>query len=360
MVRFPAVDPLAPAFADAVGTSIAGFVAAKGADLRAISPRLEPVARMAADFTSGGKRIRPAFCYWGYRSVTDDDPPPGLIDAAASLDLLHDSALVHDDVMDASDTRRGLPSAHRQFEALHTGMRGDAAGFGRAGAILLGDLLLMWSVEMASRAHLPPAALDRALPVLEAMRHEVTAGQFLDVYAQGRELVDSLDLLDEVTRVVDYKTTKYTVERPLQFGAALAGAPEATMRTLHAYAAAVGRAFQYRDDLLGAFGDAEVTGKPSGDDLREGKLTALVAYAFQAGGPAVSRLKTLLGRPGLAQDDIDEARDLLRRTGAVDRVEADIAENLAAALDVVDSAALTEDGTVALRRLAHLAATRSL
>ena len=105
---------------------------------------------------------------------------------------------------------------------------------------------------------------------------------------------------------------------------------------------------------------AEVTGKPSGDDLREGKLTALVAYAFQAGGPAVSRLKTLLGRPGLAQDDIDEARDLLRRTGAVDRVEADIAENLAAALDVVDSAALTEDGTVALRRLAHLAATRSL
>jgi geranylgeranyl diphosphate synthase type I len=215
-----------------------------------------------------------------------------LLSAAASLEVLHASALIHDDVMDSSDLRRGRPAAHRQFEALHAnaGWLGDSAAFGRAGAILLGDLLLMWSVQMLQGSGLEESALQRALPIVEAMRTEGTCGQYLDILAQPHPLRQRApavgSILPNIEVAIDGqpgcrgKAARYTVQRPCQIGAALGDGDDQVYFALAAYGSPLGRAFQFRDDLLGVFGDTKLTGKPAGDDLREGKRTVLVAHAF--------------------------------------------------------------------------------
>lgn len=363
-MSFAAVDPVSASFRDAVGEAIDAFLATQSATLGAIGDELAPLGQLSALFTHGGKRLRPAFCYWGQVAAAGQpaDPAP-LLTAAASLDLLHVSALVHDDVMDSSDTRRGVPAAHRQLESLHAqhGWRGSPASFGRAGAILLGDLLLVWSAEMLSRAGLEPAALTRALPLLEAMRTEVTCGQFLDIVAQCQNpLAGRLDLaLDEANRVVEYKTSRYTVQRPVQLGAALGGADEHLLAALAAYGSPLGRAFQFRDDLLGVFGDSQLTGKPAGDDLREGKRTVLVAHALAAAGSAdAAHLDDLLGRRDLTAAQIDDARAIIDGSGARAAVEQTIEDGLASALAALDDAELTDEGRTALSALARLAVER--
>src|SRR4051812_15144338 len=296
---------------------------------------LELVLDMVRQGVTGGKRLRPAFCFWSYRAAGGaDDGLPGVLTAAASLELLHVSALVHDDVMDSSDLRRGRPAAHRQFEAAHADgtWLGDSAAFGRAPAILLGDLLLMWSAEMARSAGVPASALERALPLLEAMRTEVTCGQYLDVVAQAQPLVTgqrspdaarSIRLaLDEASRVVEYKSARYTVRRPCEIGAALADGGPQRQEALAAYGSPLGRAFQFRDDLLGVFGDPELTGKPAGDDLREGKRTVLVAHAY-AGADAEGRelLGRRLGDPSLDERGVTDLQQVIIASGAREAVE---------------------------------------
>ena len=300
-------NPLGQAFRDAISAEITGFLTEQSAVLDTMGPELAPVHLMAGQLLCGGKRLRPAFCVWGYIAAagsSDDVDLRPLLAAAASLDVLHVSALVHDDVMDSSDLRRGRPAAHRQFEALHStaGWLGDSVAFGKAGAILLGDLLVMWSAQMLQAAGLDQSALERALPIVEAMRTEVTCGQYLDIVAQAHPLRQkapaigsvrpNIELaLDEANRVVEYKSARYTVQRPSQIGAALGGGDDQLYYALGAYGSPLGRAFQFRDDLLGVFGDPQLTGKPAGDDLREGKRTVLVAHAFahaDEAGPATA------------------------------------------------------------------------
>jgi geranylgeranyl diphosphate synthase type I len=373
VVRFDALNPVSVDFRGAIGRRIDSLLDAQEPVLAGIGTDVAPLLALAREFTSGGKRLRPAFCFWGHVAIagTPADPTP-LLTAAGSLDLLHVSALVHDDVMDASDTRRGVPSAHRQLEARHAqaGWRGDPAGFGRAGAILLGDLLLMWSSEMLSSSGLGPEALRRATPLVDAVRTEVTCGQFLDVLAQAAPLgspeqplsgASALALLDEVERVVEYKTARYTVVRPTQIGAAIAGATAEQLADLAAYASPLGRAFQYRDDLLGVFGDAAVTGKPAGDDLREGKLTVLTANALaHADVAAAGELVGLLGRQDLSASEIDRARDIIVQAGALSAAEAAIVRHHEQALTALDRAEITAEGRAALTRLAELAVKREL
>ena len=215
--------------------------------------------------------------------------------ACASLELLHASALVHDDYMDASDTRRGRPATHRGFEVEHRadGWRGDPEQYGASAAILLGDLLLSWSDELLRRCGLP---LDRVVPALDVFdrcRSEVITGQFLDVSVQARGVAD----VDAAMTVLRYKSAKYSVERPLHIGATLAGGSERQLAQLGAFGLPLGEAFQLRDDLLGVFGDPSMTGKPAGDDLIEGKRTVLVALALDAApAEAAARLDAALGR----------------------------------------------------------------
>lgn len=369
MVTLDAADPVGPALREAFSAALAEFLSDRAAALADISPTLAPLVERARLFTRGGKRLRPAFCVWGYAACGGDPARlDAVVRAAASLDLLHVSALVHDDVMDASDTRRGLPAAHKQFEADHVaaGLRGDSAAFGRAGAILLGDLLLVWSAEMMRRAGLDRDALDRALPHADDVRTEVTAGQFLDIEAQaedpylasrtpeGRERLAGL-----IRTVVTYKSASYTVRRPLAIGAALAGSTHGQQEALREYGEPLGRAFQYRDDVLGVFGDEQLTGKQSGEDLREGKLTLLVAETFAAADrSAAGELAALFGSPDLGEDDVARARAIITDSGALARVEAEIAREYGNALAALEGTDLTTPGRAGLQALARSAVSR--
>ena len=366
--------PLSPAFRTAVSTTIADFCTQQAEVLSPMGAELESLRTMAEELLQGGKRLRPAFCVWGYVAAAGLPPVEdagsdggtgrlaSLLRAAASLDLLHTSALVHDDVMDGSDLRRGRPAAHRQFEAQHVAADrlGDAAAFGRAGAILLGDLLVMWSVQLLQRCGLPAATLDRATPLAELMRTEVTCGQFLDIIAQAQPLHDdSRWALAEAERVVEYKSARYTVQRPCQLGAALGGGSDRLQGELAAYGSPLGRAFQFRDDVLGVFGDSDVTGKPAGDDLREGKRTVLVAHAYaHAGAAGRNLLAQRLGDADLDAGGVADLQQVIVESGARDAVEAMIERAYQRAMAALTEAEMTDEGRRGLASLAAAAVRR--
>lgn len=354
--------PLGAEFRAGIDAAITGFLDARAGIVDEIGAG--PMLELAREFTGGGKRLRPAFCYWS-RVAVGGPPEAGepLLRAAASLDLLHVSALVHDDIIDASETRRGVPAAHRQFTARHRdlGGEGDPDAYGRSAAILLGDLLLVWSDEMFETCGLAPDALARARPLLAAMRTEVTCGQFLDIGAAHRVAgADSPGAeLRIARRVLEYKSASYTVRRPAQIGAALGGADPATLDALGTFGSHLGAAFQLRDDVLGVFGDPASTGKPRGGDLREGKRTILVLAALDRGDRSQrARLAALLGDAELDQDSVDDACAIIEETGALGHVEALIAAGTEAALHALGSADLTPAGRTALLRLAELSVRR--
>ncbi len=340
------------AFLEAVDAEIASFVETRIADLAPLGDEVLAFVRSAADFVTGGKRLRASFVRAGWLAAGGVDGEAPALSAAAAIELLQGSALVHDDLMDGSDTRRGRPSVHRAFEASHRsrGRVGDPATFGASAAILMGDLLLSWSNELlvAAALSVAPAARDAAIDAYDRCKSEVTAGQFLDVVAQTHDVVSVEDAL----AVARYKSAKYTVERPLQIGAALAGADADLLDRLSTVALPLGVAFQLRDDVLGVFGDPAVTGKPAGDDLREGKRTMLVARALQ-GLDATDRVRLM---SALGTDEgVETARGLVVASGAPAAVESDIA-TLEAEADAA-IAGLDDRGAAALRPLA-LRATR--
>ena len=369
MVSLVPANPVSADFRAAVSGAITAFLDGQAETLASIHPATAPLLERARVFTDGGKRLRPAFCAWAYAAVAGtDDLPDAVVRAAASLDVLHVSALMHDDVMDASDYRRGVPAAHRQFEADHrsAAWRGDPEQFGRAGAILLGDLLLVWSEEMYRRSGLGTAELGRGRPHLEAVRTEVTAGQYLDVLAQARDpyalsrTPEGRRHLTELTRtVVTWKSASYTIRRPLLLGAALAGASDDQLDALTAFAQPLGRAFQYRDDVLGIYGDEALTGKDSGEDLRVGKLTLLVAEAFGRASEAdAAELAGLFGDPGLDAAGVARARAIIDSSGAKDAVEEEIDREFDRAMAALAGSDLSDDGRAGLTALARLAVRR--
>jgi geranylgeranyl diphosphate synthase type I len=343
-----------------IDAALAGFMVSRRAALAAAGPDLEPVGQAAHDFVfAGGKRIRPLFAYWGWRCVHADgaDDEDALIEAAASLELLHAAALVHDDLIDDSATRRGQPAAHSRFAALHREghFPGSDLSFGTASAILLGDLLLSWSGAMLSSADLPRLQAAAAREILDTMSAEMMAGQYLDVLeqARGRHSVQS------ALRVARFKSSKYTVERPLQLGATAAGANNEVLRSLSDFGVPLGEAFQLRDDVLGVFGDPSVIGKPAGDDLREGKRTVLVALAHQGASEAeVKVLEAGLGDHDLDADGVDRLRSIIVDTGALAEVEQMISIRRDEALYALSHAIIHHPARRALTSLAHAATDR--
>ena len=336
-------------------------LAEMGDRLALLGPDVTRLLDQADVSTRGGKRLRASFCWWGHHAVAGALPADAerhLLRASASLELLHASALVHDDLMDASDTRRGHPAAHKVFEAQHRsdGWRGGPEPYGAAAAILLGDLLLSWSDELLRRSGFALERVGAALDVLDRCRSEVIAGQYLDVSVQARGHAD----VDAAMTVLRYKSAKYSVERPLQVGAALGGADRAALDALTAYGVPLGEAFQLRDDLLGVFGDPDATGKPAGDDLVEGKRTVLVALALDGADPAGARLlDSSLGRP-LAPAEVDRLRDVIDGSGARQQVEDVIASLTTLALEGLDRAEIDPTAGRALVGLAGLATQRTV
>jgi geranylgeranyl diphosphate synthase, type I len=335
--------------------ALARFLDGKSQDLPG-STRTIDIAGVLRDYVlAGGKRIRPVVCVVGWHAAGGCGDPQPVLRAAAGLELFHAFALIHDDIMDSSDTRRGSPSAHRLLAALHAA-RPDSERLGTNTAILLGDLALVWSDEMLHTAGLTHRQLGDALPLLDAMRTEVVTGQYLDLLSGGQPSPD----LDHTMTVIRHKTAKYTVERPLQLGAALAGADPDLLGTCSAYAVPLGEAFQLRDDLLGVFGDPHVTGKPVLDDLREGKATPLMALAVRRATAGQLRLlHELVGAADLDEHGAAEIRGVLEDTGARDTIEHMIDVRYRRSLDALAHAAFPDPAAEALRRIAASATGRT-
>jgi len=335
-----------------------GFLAHQVEVLATVSPDLAPMAEWLTDLLRGGKRLRPAFAYWGWRAAGGDDSTEAIA-AATSLELLQACALIHDDVMDGSDTRRGLPAAHRRFATLHREQEylGSHEGFGVGAAILLGDLCLSWADEQLYASGLPLESLERGKPVYDVMRTELMAGQYLDLLEQAR----GGGSVERALRVVRFKSAKYTIERPLHLGGALAGASPALLEAYSAYGLPLGEAFQLRDDVLGVFGDPEETGKPAGDDLREGKRTVLVATALERATDAEAAvIRRRLGDPALDAAGVDELREVIVDTGALTHAETLIDKLTGESLATLDAAGIPDGPREVLRGLAVAATARSV
>lgn len=311
---------------------------------------LEPVVDL---LLRDGKRLRPAFCFWGWRGAGGADCDQVLA-AATSLELLHGCALIHDDVMDGSVMRRGRPAVHRELAVGHAtrGWRGVSDHFGVAGAVAAGDLCLVWADKMLRASGLPPESLTRAGPVFDAMREETIRGQYLDLITQAEGALR----VEDAIAVAQAKTAASTTVGPLRFGATLAGADEALLVAYVDYATPLGVAFQLRDDLLGAFGDPRATGKPSGDDLRDGKCTLLLAETRRRAGERDARLIDTLLTEG-TEDGVVELRAMIEATGARTFVEGEVSRLAARALVALERAPLADASARAVLRGLAVAVT---
>jgi geranylgeranyl pyrophosphate synthase len=345
----------------AVGAALSDFLEVQRETLAAMDQSLLPVVDEVCALADGGKRLRPLFAYWGWRGFSGEgprEPDAAVLRAVAALEFVHASALVHDDVMDGALTRRGRPATHVGFASRHGdgALAGDGDAFGVGAAILVGDLALVWSDELLRCSGISPAALSRARQVWDTMRTEVTAGQYLDLLRAAGGLPGAQGALT----VARYKSAGYTVQRPLQLGAAIAGAGERAAETYTAIGLPLGEAFQLRDDVLGVFGDPSVTGKSADDDLREGKQTLLVALAEEAAdGDGRRLLAEALGNPDAGPAEFGALRALFESTGARAQVEQRIAERTALARTAIAEAPLADDARVALDALAVAATSRT-
>lgn len=342
-------------------------------DFEAISTDLVPVVDFTQSLLQGGKRFRALFCYWAWRSSLDhsihrqselelEASEAAIAGIAASLEMFHAAALVHDDLLDQSDTRRGAPAIHKRFEALHSDKKwsGSSERFGVAGSVLVGDLMLGWSSEIFGNAllHSPTREIESACrDEFSLMRVEVMAGQYLDVLEENAAGSRSLsEAVGRAEKVILYKTAKYSIEAPLRIGAAFAGADQATLNTFTSFGIPLGIAFQLRDDILGVFGDPSVTGKPAGDDLREGKRTVLVALTKEA---LASRSKSmsdafeeLLTSRELETQQIEFMQKLIKESGALEKTERMINELANRSLEALEAADLATEGKTMLKTLA--------
>lgn len=344
---------------NSINQELLNFVAAENKYLNEIGSELVPVAEAMERFLlDSGKRLRPIFAYLGFLG-TGSKPTIEVLRACASLELVHVCALIHDDVMDASDTRRGAPSIHRAFEAMHLAKKlsGSAEQFGISSAILLGDLALVWSAKMLHQSGISGETLIRSLPMYDEMRVELMAGQYLDVYEQAL----ASESVERSLKVARYKSGKYTIERPLHFGAALGNAKPDLFNTYSNYGLPLGEAFQLRDDILGIFGNPEETGKPAGDDLREGKRTVLLAKVMElASQNEKSEIGSALGNQSLELAQVNRVRDIFISTGALSQVEELISTLTSSAQSALEHGEIEPLALSALTQLLTIVTQRKL
>ncbi|KUM84074.1 MULTISPECIES: polyprenyl synthetase family protein [Streptomyces] len=343
-------DPAA--FRAQVDEVLQHFVAHETDQLAVIDPALAPIARQVEQAVTDGKRLRAAFCYWGWRAAGQPNSD-ALVRAAASMELVHAAAMVHDDLIDDSAMRHGRPTAH---VALRTTLRRRprAAHAARSLAMLVGDLLMSLAGQLFATSGLPAAFLGRARPLWAALARELIAGECLEILHSGTtpDITASL-------KVIRYKTAKYTVEQPLLIGGALAGADERLREGYSAYGLPLGEAFQLRDDLLGLFGDPERTGKANLDDVRAHRPTALLAETWRIAGEGErEQLRALLGRRDLAHNGLEAVRAVMLRLKAPDRVEDMITARVQEATVCLHELDIPADATAALTALARSATAR--
>lgn len=314
----------------------------------------EPMAEIARLVLAGGKRLRPAFCHWGFVAAGGDADAEIVVDAGAAFELMHAFALFHDDVMDDADSRRGQPTTHTVFAERHAdgGWAGESRRFGEGVAILIGDLAFVYADQLLAEAN------PTAWRVWNELRIELNVGQVLDILGSVRGVRD----VAQAERICRYKSGKYTIERPLHLGAALA-APDRfdeLAPVLSGYGLPLGDAFQMRDDVMGAFGEEAVTGKPVGGDLREGKPTPLLARAVAAADDAQREVLRSVGRDGLTDAEVERIQAVLIDTGALADLETTIERLTDEAIAAVEAAGFDPDATRELVALAEFVAARDV
>ena len=343
----------------AINSQLDTFFERESRYLADVGSELLPVCEAMGHFLlDSGKRLRPLFAAIGHSGVGGEITPQSL-QALASLELVHVCALIHDDVMDESDTRRGAPSIHKKFEAIHEseGLHGRASQFGISAAILMGDLALIWAAKMLHESQLPAHQILQSLPIYDEMRVELMAGQYLDVYEQAV----ASESIERSLKVARFKSGKYSIERPLHFGATLA--PKYSLDQLRMYSnygLPLGEAFQLRDDVIGVFGDPAKTGKPAGDDLREGKRTVIIAMTLEKIDEASrKKFQSLFGNKELDSDGIDSLREIIKASGALDRVELLIEEMTFSAHKALKADGIGSHAKNLLAEMAEAATQRS-
>jgi len=346
-----------------VEAQLKGFLSEQSEYFTSIAPELEPAATSLTAFViNGGKRFRPLFAAVGAMGA-GSQLSAAEFRAFASLELLQACALVHDDLMDASDTRRGEPAIHKLFQSMHESenYRGKATQFGLSAAVLIGDLALIWSDQMLNSSGIKNESLLAALSVHDEMRVELIAGQYLDVFEQAR----GTQSVAQALNIARYKSAKYTIERPLHLGAAIA-IPDETKRAqivsiYSEFGLPLGEAFQLRDDLLGVFGDPKVTGKPAGDDLREGKRTVLMAMTHdRISGPAEAEFLKEFGNPDISESAIARLQEIISETGAAIHVEDLIEELTSTALEALNRDEIVPQARELLTEMAIIATKRNM
>ena len=312
-----------------------------------------PVAEIRRLVSSGGKRLRPAFCHWGFVGAGGDPESSTSLDTGAALELLHAFALFHDDIMDGSLTRRGAAVTHEVFAERHrtSGGSGEARRYGEGIAILVGDLAFVYSDQLMGDA--PRAARE----IWHELRIELNIGQLLDLIGTSNNERRRY----KTERICRYKSGKYTIERPLHLGAMLA-APERQQELLpllSAYGLPLGDAFQMRDDVMGAFGDTALTGKPVGDDLREGKPTPLMAIAVERANTSQLTVLEKVGRDSLSDEDVRRAQEAIRESGALDEMETLIGSLTDQAIESLKVLPFLDSAKQELESLAHYVSHRN-
>ncbi len=328
-----------------VNSALERFLTRQSSGLIEIDEHLKPVAISLAEFVrDGGKRFRPIFSYLGYLGA-GGQPSNAALNASSALELVHACALIHDDLMDESDSRRGRPSLHRLFEVLHrdSNYLGSSEKFGTAAAILIGDLALSWSDQMVHATNsdfVDSLDFAKALPLFYEMRSELMAGQYLDVL-EGAIAKSNTNRSRKIAR---FKSGKYSIERPLQFGGALASGKPEILKTYSDFGLPLGEAFQLRDDILGVFGKSEITGKPSGDDIKEGKRTLLIALTLESCNPDQLRfIENSLGNNDLPETDVNQIQNIILDTGGLNRCEEMIERLYSESISALDNSDIDEE-----------------
>lgn len=346
----------------AVEETLRVFLRTARRDLEVIDRSSTPMADIIERLVmAGGKRLRPRFTYWGSRAAGAGESVE-VLTAAAAVELLHTFALIHDDVMDRSTTRRGQPTAHVALGALHRTKRwtGDGEWFGTSAAIVAGDLAFVWAQQLFDAAAPPLDVAAQARSIFRELQIEVMTGQYLDLcLAKPLDGVAATDEgpIEQARRVALLKSGRYTVTRPLQLGATIAGASDELLARLAAYGDAVGSAFQLRDDVLGLMGEESATGKSTSDDVREGKRTVLMLQALSRATPTEQHVLTsALGNRDIDDAAVDRVRQIVVDTGALDAVEREITSLVEVALRAADR--LGPPARHALIHLADLATNR--
>ncbi len=315
---------------------------------------IRPITEIRRLVMAGGKRLRPAFCHWGFVGAGGDPSDARIVDAGAAFELMHAFALFHDDVMDDAASRRGAPTTHTVFGQEHAaaGWAGESRRFGEGVAILVGDLAFVYADLLLESA--PPAAWR----IWNELRIELNIGQFLDVAGSVQRVRDVVS----AERICRYKSGKYTIERPLHLGAAIADprGHEALLDGLSGYGLPLGDAFQMRDDVMGAFGDEALTGKPVGGDLREGKPTPLLARAVAAASPAQMKVLDRVGAPDLSEEEVAAIQQVIVETGALAALESHIATLTEAAVTSLHRMDLDPEAVAELTLLAQYVSWREI